>query len=242
MPVTLTCECGKRLRIPDGKEGKRVKCPGCGQVLAVPDDAASIAVQESRPSAKRKSGPPLPVDGIVYGRSVLKTLGLIVLCMLLFLFGSFCIWAKVTGAVLDAHTSSPKEVTWVGLLFGIVAVVSAPAVIVALVRAWWVRRRLIIGDDCLQLVEHLKGEDTVVLQIPYANIADFQYETTKTEYRVGIDLRDLDDPNTYARFESFFTNQTIENRHYSISDGYQGSPKAIHKALKRAYKKWEGSR
>jgi hypothetical protein len=33
MSVILSCACGKRLRIPDGSAGKKVRCPGCKQIL-----------------------------------------------------------------------------------------------------------------------------------------------------------------------------------------------------------------
>lgn len=36
MPITLNCPCGKSLRVPDEHAGKRVKCPACGGVAAVP--------------------------------------------------------------------------------------------------------------------------------------------------------------------------------------------------------------
>src|SRR5262245_8353312 len=36
MPITLPCTCGKTFRIKDELSGKRVKCPACGGVLAVP--------------------------------------------------------------------------------------------------------------------------------------------------------------------------------------------------------------
>lgn len=36
MAIQLECECGRRLKAPDGSEGKRFKCPACGAVLTVP--------------------------------------------------------------------------------------------------------------------------------------------------------------------------------------------------------------
>jgi hypothetical protein len=34
MPITLSCACGKSLRVPDKHAGKRVKCPACGAIVA----------------------------------------------------------------------------------------------------------------------------------------------------------------------------------------------------------------
>jgi len=38
MPIPLHCPCGKRLRAPEKLVGRKVKCPGCQQLLLVPDD------------------------------------------------------------------------------------------------------------------------------------------------------------------------------------------------------------
>jgi len=43
MPATIKCPCGKVLRVPDSLLGKRVKCPGCGRVLAVSGEAGQGA-------------------------------------------------------------------------------------------------------------------------------------------------------------------------------------------------------
>jgi hypothetical protein len=37
MPIVVSCECGKQLRVPDAHAGKRIKCPGCGDAIRVPD-------------------------------------------------------------------------------------------------------------------------------------------------------------------------------------------------------------
>ena len=38
MPINMTCpSCGKPLTAPESAVGKRAKCPGCAQVMIVPD-------------------------------------------------------------------------------------------------------------------------------------------------------------------------------------------------------------
>ena len=34
--IECKCKCGKRLKVRDELAGKRVRCPGCGQPVAVP--------------------------------------------------------------------------------------------------------------------------------------------------------------------------------------------------------------
>lgn len=36
MPIVIQCRCGKKTRVRDSVAGKRIKCPGCGQPVLVP--------------------------------------------------------------------------------------------------------------------------------------------------------------------------------------------------------------
>ena len=52
MPIQIKCKCGKTLGIPDGMQGKAVKCPGCQQALRVPGGGAAAKPAASpRPAA-----------------------------------------------------------------------------------------------------------------------------------------------------------------------------------------------
>jgi len=39
VPILVKCDCGKQMRVVDDQAGRRVKCPGCGEVLTVPRPA-----------------------------------------------------------------------------------------------------------------------------------------------------------------------------------------------------------
>jgi hypothetical protein len=39
MPIPFGCECGKRLQAKDEFAGKKMRCPGCGKLLVIPDTA-----------------------------------------------------------------------------------------------------------------------------------------------------------------------------------------------------------
>lgn len=56
MPIPMTCQCGKALKIPDAMAGKAVKCPGCQSVLRVP--AGGPAASAPRPTPPRPSPAP----------------------------------------------------------------------------------------------------------------------------------------------------------------------------------------
>src|SRR5438132_4142944 len=43
MAIHFLCACGRKLRAQDDREGKRIRCPSCGRVSAVPADAEKTA-------------------------------------------------------------------------------------------------------------------------------------------------------------------------------------------------------
>lgn len=49
MPLSLSCPCGAKLNVPDTAAGKRVRCPKCGDPIAVPADIDDEPVPPARP-------------------------------------------------------------------------------------------------------------------------------------------------------------------------------------------------
>jgi len=47
----MKCDCGKQMRVVDEQAGKRVKCPGCGEILAVPKPEAEQAAETKTEAA-----------------------------------------------------------------------------------------------------------------------------------------------------------------------------------------------
>ena len=186
-----------------------------------------------------KSSPLVPVDGIVIDRPMGKTFGLAALASLFFSFGAFLIWAKVSQKLNGLHEGQRGITLW-GLAVGICAVVSSPFMVAYLLRSWWVKNRLVIALDRLQIVERLGGKDVVMLQIPFANIASVKYDAT--EGRLGIDLKDLDDPGTYVgSFLDFKLSMAHFGRHFCITYGYRGGPAAITAEIEEEMKRWSGT-
>jgi hypothetical protein len=52
MPISITCQCGKKLGVPDEMAGKKVKCPACQSIVNVPGGAAASEVAAGKPKAK----------------------------------------------------------------------------------------------------------------------------------------------------------------------------------------------
>ncbi|MBP3957716.1 hypothetical protein J8F10_20895 [Gemmata sp. G18] len=65
MPIPVTCPgCSARMNAPDAAAGKKVKCPKCQKVLAVPElvvDAPAFEVVEDEPTQPVKKPAPRPV-------------------------------------------------------------------------------------------------------------------------------------------------------------------------------------
>src|SRR5262245_24392032 len=55
MPLTLTCGCGKSLRVGDALAGKKIRCPACREICAIP--ASEQKVEEEALNILL-SGPP----------------------------------------------------------------------------------------------------------------------------------------------------------------------------------------
>ena len=64
MPISLSCGCGRALRLRDEYAGKRIRCPECQTVLAVPDsdvETSGFIVDESpQASSSISTRPPEP--------------------------------------------------------------------------------------------------------------------------------------------------------------------------------------
>jgi hypothetical protein len=50
MPITVACECGKQLRVKEELAGKKIRCPGCQAIVAVPAADAEMEESPRRPA------------------------------------------------------------------------------------------------------------------------------------------------------------------------------------------------
>lgn len=56
MGIRFRCECGRQLEAPEGSEGRRARCPGCGEKVVVPGQSAVGAREDAPPSLPDKPG------------------------------------------------------------------------------------------------------------------------------------------------------------------------------------------
>ncbi len=70
MPIEFDCRvCGRRLRTPDGTEGKEAKCPACETVQTIPGTPEAESPPPSPGGPPPAASPAVPPSGDVYGRS-----------------------------------------------------------------------------------------------------------------------------------------------------------------------------
>jgi hypothetical protein len=61
MPNSYTCDCGKRLHVPDSLLGKKVRCPACGEIRVVSSDSIQPAARAAKPVTDVAVASPAPV-------------------------------------------------------------------------------------------------------------------------------------------------------------------------------------
>ena len=177
---------------------------------------------------QRGHSTPLPVEGVVFERSRGKTLHKM-------LFWCFCWVFAAWFAIAWVANKKPISLNE-GSAATACFLIGGPFMVIREARACGARRRLVVGEDRIQVIERRRGEDHVILQIPYANIAKFKCEDSNT--RVGINLYRLDDGDTYAPGENFERNYRKEKRHYCITYGYRHGVRAIASEMEKAYSRW----
>jgi len=52
MPITVTCNCGKRFRVRNEHAGKRGRCPSCGAAVTIPAPGAEAPPSDGRTCPK----------------------------------------------------------------------------------------------------------------------------------------------------------------------------------------------
>jgi hypothetical protein len=161
-------------------------------------------------------------EGDVIAVSLIAMLASMVVMAVLFIVGA---------GMVTAYFGSGKEYSvWLPIV-GFVFLVLCPAVIVFQINLLRVKERLVLGEDRFQVVHRIKGEDVVVTQIPYANLAKITYEDEPGKQRVGLDIRELDEPNTFEKTDGFEIFQNINGFHYVIAGGYKEPVLTIYEML-----------
>ncbi|TET39299.1 MAG: hypothetical protein E3J72_00705 [Planctomycetota bacterium] len=62
MAIPVTCECGRKINLPDEYAGKKGKCPECGATIPIPAASEPAPVKEASEPAPVKEPPPEPEE------------------------------------------------------------------------------------------------------------------------------------------------------------------------------------
>jgi hypothetical protein len=62
LSITFACDCGRTINAPDTAAGKKARCPGCGDLIKVPDadDPKAVAAVVATASQAAPSSPLMP--------------------------------------------------------------------------------------------------------------------------------------------------------------------------------------
>lgn len=148
------------------------------------------------------------VEGEIIGESIVKLLGILLISILCIPAGAGIVWAWWTEASLLG-----RRFTIIAALFGLAMLGGGLLGIATFFLSLWLWERLVLGKDCFQRATK-KGR--VVGQIPYRNIAQMEFvsEPGKEKY-IGIDLKDLNDPDTFNAGDA--ASKSSSGWHYRIS-------------------------
>lgn len=120
MPISVTCPCSKKFRVPDELAGRTVRCPGCSQPLRIPGQlgaAPTVAVGANPPAAPQANQTrPFPVLGKCIGLTAV-IVGFLFVAGAIFLLASSD--AKPVAVLIVFGTPAILWVLFGGLLLGL---------------------------------------------------------------------------------------------------------------------------
>jgi hypothetical protein len=124
-----------------------------------------------------------------------------------------------------------EAVPFWSFLVGVGALLAGGGTILSGLLQLGVQRQLIFGADRLQKVESRGKTQTVVLEVPYRNLAEVAYFRGEEEY-IGIDLIHSGDLDTFAQPNRLDETKVRRNHHVVLDSSYDKSLRIIYDTLK----------
>jgi hypothetical protein len=174
--------------------------------------------------AARGDEAPQRIKGTVIKRSLLTACGMLVFLMFLLLVGPalLCAWWTEFDVPLPA---GDLRITSLGGIIGGIACFLAPLMMAGIIAMLVIGEQIVLGEERMQIVTR---SGKVTLQIPYANIAKVSVVNDQGVKYLGLNLADLEDPDTFASNWDFAEHRKKQGWHYTIQSGFQRSIDEIH--------------
>ncbi|MFQ3593094.1 MAG: hypothetical protein SNJ82_07875 [Gemmataceae bacterium] len=171
---------------------------------------------------KRPHPPRKPVVGQVYPGSAFKASALILVSSLV----------EAAGIGLVVAYFAAEWPFWTLIVGAVVAVGGLAGTLAALFQR--VPLRLILAADRLQQVEGQGESESVVLELPYRNLAEVVYQGGEDE-RIGLDLIHTGDPDTYQADGQLGleASKRSKGHHVVLTSQYKQPLRMIYDELKR---------
>jgi len=180
-----------------------------------------------------------PVTGDVIPRSTAKTIGGIILALIMFLASVLIAVAYFAGFALPLPGGSVM-INWLGGALACFGVLVTPLLILGLGFMLITKERIVLASDRLQRLQQLGGTDKVRTQIPYRNISRCDHVKEEGVRFLGIDLLDPDDAETFNADSNFSREKKTYGWHFRIQGGFQEDVRTIQQMLAEKLEAFQG--
>ena len=111
MPISVSCECGKRTSVGDPLAGRMIRCPACGGEIYVPvPSTAPGGGKSGKPAKKANAAPAVHIsNGMI---ALIAVAGLIVLMAIFFITGLLRVWHTWEAKAEQAKYDVTDVVEW----------------------------------------------------------------------------------------------------------------------------------
>ncbi len=168
---------------------------------------------------------PAPIRGKEIPASTLKLFGLLAISAVFFVVCGFMLFD--TWVHGEEKAWLPFVLTWWGSILCVIGFGIGLLGMVGFTFEFFCPKRLVFGKEAFQLVRRWPSGVAVEIQLPYANLRKVVHEKKDDSWRVGIDLHDLSDPDTYAKDAADVQQAEKKGRDYVLDGGYTSSLEEI---------------
>lgn len=161
---------------------------------------------------------PDPIAGKDIPASYLKLFGLLVVAVLFVVVCGFMLFDTwVRG---EEQAWLPFALTWWGSILCVIGFGIGLLGTFGFAFEFFCPKRLVLGKDAFQLVRRWPSGAAVEVHIPYDNLRRVVYEKKDDAWRVGLDLYDLGDRDTFAKDPNDLKQLEKQGRDYILDGGY----------------------
>jgi hypothetical protein len=180
---------------------------------------------------------PEPVTGRTFESSPGKGLGQFFTGLLFVALGALIVAWRLSG-----YAITNRRPTWfITIVAGLVVLLGGFFAITAVVQMLRTRR-VVIGEDRVQVLQRSGGAEVVVAQVLYANVAALGVENNEAGHHVQVVLADRAAEGTYDTAGLIRAWQNGEGHNLVLANHFRGTPQDVCTAIDDAALAWRQAR